>query len=259
MKKYFIFLFSFIMIFNCTNVWCNNVNEIYILDCEPTNIWDLSVNNDYFENSDLIVATDTVFYVSLRGFIEQFGNTIEWNKEMGNISFNVNNCNYEIISTEENGTVNTIPSFFKIRYAKIMNKDTNQYIVDKESEIIPIYTMNNTSYLNYVDFIHILVDAGCGYKLDFDERILYINKYNYTEEYVKSIIKKDMTYSKTIGILGNADYYEALDEGGCKIRYRILEKYIEIIFRPYTDTSDMTVTNAYIIDESGSILELIKL
>lgn len=259
MKKYFIFLFSFIIIFNCTNTWCNNVNEIYILDYEPTNIWNLSVNNDYFENSSLIVATDTNFYISLRGFIEQFGNTIEWNREIGNISFNANNINYEIISTEENGTVNTIPSFFKIRYAKIMNKYTNQYIVDKESEIIPIYMMNNTSYLNYVDFIHILVDAGCGYKLDFDERILYINKYNYTDEYVKSIIKKDMTYSKTIGILGNADYYEALDEGGCKIRYRILKKYIEIIFRPYTDKSDMRITNAYILDESGSILELIKL
>ena len=260
MKRIFSILIMIFAIFNCSNVWCadeydedyepvlyDGINEIYLSFEEPENIWNLNINNKMYTNSDVLAGSETNFYVSLRNFIEQYGGTIEWNSEDKTIDFTMNGVEYKIINTVEGCKINTMPRAFSVRYCKVLNKKTNEYVTDKDLTVIGVYTMNGNTYLNYLDFEHILKNAGCEYKLDFENKTLYVYKYYYTEEFVKSIIHKDMTYAKTVGILGKADYFELTEDKGCKIKYKIENGYVEITFSPYTEDSDMKIVDINVI------------
>lgn len=260
MKKYFISMCISMLIFNSTIVFGND--EISVLEAEPTNSYTLSVNNECFEKSNIIITADwssTNVYVSLRGFVEKFGGSISWNNETKSINLEFNGIHYEIINTDEKADVKNILSFVNVRYAKIKNIDTNEYVQGQYEEVIPIYTMNNISYINYVEFCKLAKNAGCDPDFDISEKTLTIKKYNYSADYITSNIEKNMTYSKVIGSLGESDYFELLNEGGCKIRYCVGENYVEIIFSPYSEESDMQLVSANVIDRNGNLINEIDL
>ena len=250
MKKCLLVFLILMLGFNTIGVYGNDdaEDEIILSASELENAWGINVNGDLEMNTSIFIGAigSPYFYVSLRGFIEEYGNEINWDPEDKIVTFDLNGSNYKIEYTDEKGDVLSMPYCFEMKYSKILNMDTNTYVGDDKPKIIAIYTMNNTTYISTPDFKDLIEDAGCDYKLDAPERIVYIKKYNYTSNYILSCVKEGMTYSNVTGILGKADHYENTEDGGCKISYRAGEENVEMIFSPYTDESDMNLISFYV-------------
>ena len=250
MRKYLLIFLLLVFNFNIVSVYGNDnaEDEIRLSSSELENAWGINVNDELEINTSIFIGAigSPYFYVSLRGFIEEYGNEINWDPKDKIVTFNLNGSNYKIEYTDEKGDVLSMPYCFEMKYSKILNTDTNTYVGDEEPRIIAIYTMNNTTYISTPDFRGLIEDAGCDYKLDVQERIVYIKKYNYTSDYILTSVKENMTYSNVTGVLGKADHYENTEGGGCKISYKAGEENVEMIFSPYTDESDMKLISFYV-------------
>lgn len=240
MKKLIIFLSLFLIILSSSIVYGED-DEIRNSESTPVNSYTLNVNDMSFKNSNIIVTNDfdsINIYVSLRNFIEQFGGSINWNNESKTIDILFNGKEYLLEPTNKKVNVKTKSCFMDIDFVNIVDNN-GVYFMGQYGEVIPIYTMDNTSYLSYVDFCKLAESTGCDCSFNKGEKTLTIKKYNYDIEYIVSKLKKDMTYSYVIGILGKADYFESLVVGGCKINYKANNGYVELIFSKYNEDNDM--------------------
>lgn len=269
MKRKIIILILLLVIHNCYVVHCgemefeeSEIPQIRIQEANIDNDWDFYVNNEKLENNNILISADILYstpYIALRSFIEEVGENISWDKETNNIIFTFNRNKYLITSSDENCVVRTMPSFFDIRYVRIKNLTINEDIVISGSDTIPIYIMNNSSYINSSILSEIAKMSNCDCIFSMSNKLVSIKKYNYDKDFIVSKINKYMTYSEIIGYLGTNDYFELLEKGGCKVRYNIDMGYIEMVFTSYTDESDMKLVSAYLFDKyDNEIDEVIK-
>ena len=228
----------------------NEDTESYFFEDKLDNDWDLYFNNEKIENDNIVISTDSMYhnpYIQLRGFIENSKGSIDWDKNSGDIRFDFNGDRYLISNSNEECNIKNVPSFFEVRYVNIKNISKDKYINKNDSITFPLYIMNNTSYLDYLDFKSISNISNSDLSSNINDKVVSIKKYNYTEEYISENIAKDMSYSQIIGILGKNDYFEA-KENGCIIRYVLGDKYVEMTFSEYTDDSDMKLIKAEVKD-----------
>ncbi|MEI3163418.1 MAG: hypothetical protein V8S74_08540 [Lachnospirales bacterium] len=247
----------------------NEINDIdteemadtYFFESKIDNDWDLHINNSKIKNDNILISSENLYsdpYIQLRGFIENSNKDIKWDNN-NSIEFDFNGDTYLISSSNEKGTVLNAPNFFKIRYVNIKNVNKDSYIHKKDGSIIfPLYIMNNTSYLEYLDFSLIANLSDSELKLNYVDKVVSLKKYNYTEKYIAENITKDMSYSQIIGVLGKSDYFEVKEN--CYIaKYNLGNKYIEMTFSDYTDDSDMKLIKAEVKDYSSDNIEKVIL
>lgn len=269
MKKYFYVLyFLFVLQFPLT-VYCQESIEdiisedieMSVYDANISNDWNMYFNNELLQNDNVLFNADQGDnmvcspYFSLRGVLGQLGENISWDKKTNNISFEYNGDKFLITGTDEKNSVRSLPSFFESRYVHIKNISTNEYVVCNNSDVINLYTMNNTSYFDIAVLSKISKMTNADYNMDLMNKNVSIKKYKYNADFIIENIHKGMTYSEILGYLGSTDYFETNQKGGCSIKYNIDKGCVEMEFSPYTDDSDMKLVSARVLDKNNNVIE----
>lgn len=255
MNKKFL-ICTFIFIYFMTNLSFGAENLEY------NDQWRLYVNNNEIDNSEEVIISKNGYlavpYISLRSFLESQGDSISWEKETGNIYFKFNGINYEICKANDyvydGKDENTTPEFFEKSYIYIRNLDTNMLLDGNGDSVYGLYMKDNTSYLSNTAYEHLAKNSGVEYKFDALEKYVDIKKYNYTKEYILSNLSENVEYAQVIGLLGSADYFEIKD-GKCIIGYYTKDCTVEMSFLPYSDTSDMILSDVYTVNKISNIVD----